>query len=263
MACRRTKRTASSHVDAAVLAQVLHERENKGRLDAVLVALPKGEPLSDVTVEGLKEAYLPFVVRLNLAGLPVPYDNSFYQEGLEAGPWAKVALWKGCVIGAAICQVSQEIPGTVHVRSLVSSVPRRRVATLLLEAIFAEARKHEMFKSSIRVHIGNPGGIAFYASLGYRVKQTLVGYYEYSKHLLDGPPDALFMLRDEAGGAPAKRAADIGQRSQDVQAVSGDEVVDAVVVSTDAPSGSDPSGWGVAGPNSNKKRKRRRCRQVS
>lgn len=199
---------------AAVIAQALHEKQRDEILAATLAALPAGAPLP-VTVSGLTAATVPFVDRLHRKGLPVTYGDEFYCSALKSAPWAKVALWDGCVVGSVICKVSEEEVGCIHVRTLVSAFPRRRIASQLLEAVFAEAAALGLQKSSLCVHVRNPGAIALYRSLGYQVGETRIDYYAPSKDKLEAPPDAFYMLRDArtaqicSKGAPFMRASEM------------------------------------------------------
>ncbi|CAE8591486.1 unnamed protein product, partial [Polarella glacialis] len=199
------KRPRRSNEPDPIMLQVLHEKQREDSLTSTLATLPKGAQLP-VTVVELNKTYLPFVDRVNRRGLPIRYGADFYSSALQSSPWAKVALWDGCVVGAAICAVSEEIAGCIHVRSLVSDVKRRGVATQLLQAIFADAAAHGFRKSSLRVHVRNTGAIAFYESIGYQIKETLVEYYQGSRELLESPPDAHFMLREEGEPVPDSSA---------------------------------------------------------
>eukprot|EP00929_Paragymnodinium_shiwhaense_P119819 TRINITY_DN91724_c0_g1_i1.p1 TRINITY_DN91724_c0_g1~~TRINITY_DN91724_c0_g1_i1.p1 ORF type:complete len:219 (-),score=44.17 TRINITY_DN91724_c0_g1_i1:199-855(-) len=182
---------------AAVLAQLMHQKKREEKLDAVMEQLPAGEALP-VTIEPLNSTYLPFVQHIVRKGLPIEYGAPFYAAALNQAPWAKVALWDGCVVGVVICRESPDIARCVHVQALVSDVKRRKIASRLLEAIFEEAKQRGYPKNSLRVHVQNHSAIAFYKSMGYKVTETLANYYCYSKDKLEAPPDAYFMLREEA-----------------------------------------------------------------
>merc|ERR1712048_801955 len=78
----------------------------------------------------------------------------------------------------------------------VSAVPRRRVGTHLLQGIFAQAEKHGIYKCRLNVHVKNEAAIALYKSLGFQIKDTLVGYYQRSAERLEQPPDAHLMQWD-------------------------------------------------------------------
>lgn len=195
-----TKRSRKKGESAAVMAQLLREKQCEEKMTKTLNALPAGAPLP-VVVSGLTKAYVPFVDHLHRKALPIEYGDAFYCSALRSAPWAKVALWEGCVVGAAICMVSDESVGSIHIRTLVSKVARRRIASQLLETVFAEASELGFWKSSLCVHVKNTGAIAFYMSLGYEVKETRIDYYSKSKDKLEAPPDAFLMVR-ELGPAP-------------------------------------------------------------
>eukprot|EP00928_Gymnodinium_smaydae_P038404 TRINITY_DN26501_c1_g1_i1.p1 TRINITY_DN26501_c1_g1~~TRINITY_DN26501_c1_g1_i1.p1 ORF type:complete len:252 (-),score=54.58 TRINITY_DN26501_c1_g1_i1:147-881(-) len=189
------KRARGGDVEAEILAQVLHEKKHEEKLKAALSALPAGTALP-VTMVDLSPRLLPLVDRLHRKGLPIRYGPDFYNVALRSKPWAKVALWEGCVVGAIICQVSEETDSCVHVKTLVSAWSRRKIASQLLQAILAEARRQGLSRCSLRVHVRNESAVALYKSLGFSVRETLINYYRYSADKLEAPPDAFFMMRD-------------------------------------------------------------------
>eukprot|EP00746_Dinoflagellata_sp_MGD_P061730 gnl/MRDRNA2_/MRDRNA2_26072_c0_seq1.p1 gnl/MRDRNA2_/MRDRNA2_26072_c0~~gnl/MRDRNA2_/MRDRNA2_26072_c0_seq1.p1 ORF type:complete len:238 (-),score=42.77 gnl/MRDRNA2_/MRDRNA2_26072_c0_seq1:20-733(-) len=189
---RRSKRKSEA---AAISDQLEHENELDGMLAQTLGALPVDASLP-VVVSQLEKAHIPFVQRLHENSLPVQYSERYFLSALQSAPWAKVALWNGCVVGCALCKVSEELLGTIHIRTVISKVVRRKIASQLLRAVFVEASELGFSKSSLYVHVKNEAAIAFYASLGYKVKETRVNFYRSCPEKLEAPPDAFLMVCD-------------------------------------------------------------------
>mmetsp|Transcript_145781 Transcript_145781/g.257104 ORF Transcript_145781/g.257104 Transcript_145781/m.257104 type:complete len:271 (-) Transcript_145781:63-875(-) len=192
---KRAADTRTRKESAAIMAQVLHERQSKDKLTAELAALSVGDRLP-VSFSQLTRVYLPFVERLHRQGLPVAYGEPFYSIALKNSSWTRVALWNGCVVGSLICKVSEDIIGCIHVQTLVSAFPRKRIASQLLENLLADAANFGFSKSSLCVHVKNASAVALYTSWGYKVVETRIDYYASNASKLEAPPDAFFMLRE-------------------------------------------------------------------
>lgn len=179
---------------AAILAHALHEKQREPKLASFLRNAPSGAILP-VTVTGMTGVHVPFVDKLHRKGLPVEYCDDFYRSALRSEPWAKVALWDGCVVGALICKVSDEVVSCIHVRTLVSAAPRRKIATQLFDALLSDAATLGFLNTSLCVHVRNSAAIALYNSLGFQVTETRLGYYVSCKDKIEAPNDAFFMVR--------------------------------------------------------------------
>lgn len=211
---RKTSATRKREKETAlVLAQGLHEKQKAPTLAKFLRDSSSGTPLPVIVAE-LTRVYVPFVDRLHRQGMPVEYGDAFYNSALKSAPWAKVALWDGCVVGALICKVSDEVLSCIHVRTLVSSMPRRRIATQLLEAVFSQAAELGFLKASLCVHVRNSAAIALYTSLGFEVVETRINYYVSCKDKIEAPNDAFFMVR-KPPKAEQKLLAHMGRSTAD------------------------------------------------
>eukprot|EP00927_Polykrikos_kofoidii_P018737 TRINITY_DN18728_c0_g1_i1.p1 TRINITY_DN18728_c0_g1~~TRINITY_DN18728_c0_g1_i1.p1 ORF type:complete len:204 (-),score=23.92 TRINITY_DN18728_c0_g1_i1:195-806(-) len=176
------------------------EKKREMRDLSVWADMPQGKALS-LTVRRLREEDLPAVVRLHRLRLPIRYSEAFFQQALQNATLAKVACWQGHLVGALICRTDG--PDAIHVRSLVAAAPRRRIGTRLLEAMFAQVEEQGISKCRLNVHVKNDAAIALYKSLGYRVKTTMLGYYQNSAERIEHPPDAHLMERVTPGNDDA------------------------------------------------------------
>eukprot|EP00938_MAST-03A_sp_MAST-3A-sp1_P000797 g797.t1 len=136
--------------------------------------------------------------KLNTVCLPVNYNKKFYEKVQNSNEnLCKLAYFKGITIGS-ICsriEVDEEtMPEKLYIMTLVTlaSYRRRGVGRALLESVLKYAKEELEVVKSVYLHVqtSNDAAIKFYESFGFKVQETIKGYYKR----ID-PPDCYVLVK--------------------------------------------------------------------
>ena len=142
-------------------------------------------PFSDKTVELMKV--------LNLALLPVHYNQYFYQKALGYTKYSRFAYFNDIVVGGLICREEmKDDEKTLYILTFGVLEPYRKhgIGVKLFEELLASAKKdNEIKKIYLHVQISNETAIRFYQKVGFEVVEKIENYYQ------DIDPPHCFYLR--------------------------------------------------------------------
>ncbi len=134
-------------------------------------------------------ADLPAVLAMEARCFPDPWSEGVFRSALAD----ELCLWltaekDGAAVGYAGMQSVLD-EGYIDNVAVDPDHRRQGVASALLEAMLAEARRRKLRFLSLEVRAGNAGAIALYASFGFDAVGRRKGYY------LRPPEDALIMTK--------------------------------------------------------------------
>mmetsp|Transcript_7577 Transcript_7577/g.17909 ORF Transcript_7577/g.17909 Transcript_7577/m.17909 type:complete len:230 (-) Transcript_7577:41-730(-) len=189
-------------------------KKRQQRLQRAASEVAPGTAL-DVAIVAVTVESLPGIATLHKQVLKIDYGMSFYRQGVGCGNVARVAVWEQQVVGCIYVHIAA---GNMHVKSLMTCLPRHKIGERLLRTMLEKAAKDGIAQSSLFVHVGNSAAIALYVKLGYEIAATLPNYYSSSPHLQ--PPDAHRMIcrllpsRDAPVHRPSPTGPQLGKRDQ-------------------------------------------------
>ena len=142
-------------------------------------------PMSDKTLELMKV--------LNLALLPVHYNQYFYQKALGYCKYSRFAYFNDIVVGGLICREEpKDDEKTLYILTFGVLEPYRKhgIGIQLFEELMNSAKKDpELKKIYLHVQISNETALRFYQNVGFEVVEKLENYYQ------DIDPPHCFYLR--------------------------------------------------------------------
>lgn len=139
---------------------------------------------------------LAAVARIERASFGDPWSAAALRQELVASPLRLplVAVDGGLVVGFLMAWRGAD---QLHILNLAvdPAQRRRKIATGLLEAALAEARRCRLVEVTLEVRPGNEGALRLYRSHGFREAGRRPGYYA------DTGEDALILTFDVPGEA--------------------------------------------------------------
>jgi ribosomal protein S18 acetylase RimI-like enzyme len=117
--------------------------------------------------------------RLNAVLFPFPYNDTYYADALQSGPWTKFALFNDMIVGAVLCKQTND---AVYILTLGVLAPYRRrgLGRLMLQYI-TDLCKQDSSITRIQLHVQTNNDVArqFYENVGgFSVKETIPDYYK-------------------------------------------------------------------------------------
>ena len=142
-------------------------------------------PFSDKTVELMKV--------LNLALLPVHYNQYFYQKSLGYTKYSRFAYFNDIVVGGLICREElKDEEKTLYILTfgVLEQYRKHGIGVKLFEELLNSAKKDpEIKKIYLHVQISNETAMKFYQKVGFEVVEKIENYYQ------DIDPPHCFYLR--------------------------------------------------------------------
>ena len=130
---------------------------------------------------------------LNLALLPVHYNQYFYQKALGYTKYSRFAYFNDIVVGGQICREEpRDGEKTLYILTfgVLEAYRKHGIGQKIFEELMELAKKDpEIKKIYLHVQISNEKAIRFYKNVGFEVVEKLENYYQ------DIDPPHCFYLR--------------------------------------------------------------------
>jgi len=141
----------------------------------------------------MDSADLADILAIERASFSFPWSASFFVQELKvACARSHVALIDGRPVGYVIYwRLPREID--IHNLAVTPAYRRRGLATALLEAVIADARRADATRVTLEVRKSNEAAQKLYHALGFMAKGVRKGYYS------DDGEDALVMVLELDG----------------------------------------------------------------
>eukprot|EP00879_Flechtneria_rotunda_P022855 GHRR01024154.1.p1 GENE.GHRR01024154.1~~GHRR01024154.1.p1 ORF type:complete len:152 (+),score=34.67 GHRR01024154.1:461-916(+) len=122
-------------------------------------------------------------------------QDRVYQDALACGDVSQLAFEGDTLIGGIICRLEALPSGTaqLYIISMGVLAPYRGqgIGSKLVEASLAACQSDPVIKQAVlHVHTANTDAVSFYERLGFKLRETVAGYYKR----LD-PPDAAVLVK--------------------------------------------------------------------
>lgn len=142
-------------------------------------------PVSDKTMELMRT--------LNLALLPVQYNQYFYQKALGYTKYSRFAYYNDIVVGGLICrEETKDNEQTLYILTfgVLESYRKHGIGVQLFDELMNMAKKDPALKKIyLHVQISNETAIRFYKNVGFEEVEKIENYYQ------DIDPPHCFYLR--------------------------------------------------------------------
>ncbi|XP_067939364.1 N-alpha-acetyltransferase 50-like [Watersipora subatra] len=133
--------------------------------------------LGEVTPHNIKQ-----LKRLNQVVFPVSYNDKFYKDVLDLGPFAKLAYFQDIVVGGVCCRIDNtDGKRCLYIMTLGVLAPYRRygLGALMLKHVLDLCERDGNFDSVyLHVQISNEDAIKFYAKFGFDIVEKKENYYK-------------------------------------------------------------------------------------
>jgi len=143
-------------------------------------------PMNDKTMELMKA--------LNLALLPVHYNQYFYQKALGYTKYSRFAYFNDIVVGGLICREEmKDDEKTLYILTFGVLDPYRKhgIGVQLFDELMNSAKKDpELKKIYLHVQTSNEKAIRFYEKVGFEIVEKIENYYQD----ID-PPHCLYLRK--------------------------------------------------------------------
>ena len=121
---------------------------------------------------------------LNYLTLPVVYSEDFYDRLTNYQRYSCLAYVKDVLVGAISCRYEDDKEtGTgrvVYIMTITVLKAYRRygIGSQLLEQAIKECKREDVKRIYLHVLTSNESAIEFYQKAGFRIKETLMDYYQ-------------------------------------------------------------------------------------
>lgn len=143
-------------------------------------------PISDKTMELMKV--------LNLALLPVHYNQYFYQKALGYTKYSRFVYFNDIVVGGLICREEpKDNEKTLYILTfgVLENYRKNGIGSQLFDELMNSAKKDpEIKKIYLHVQISNEKAIKFYQNVGFEIAEKIENYYQD----ID-PPHCLYLRK--------------------------------------------------------------------
>lgn len=131
-------------------------------------------PISDKTIELMRA--------LNLALLPVQYNQYFYQKALGYLKYSRFAYFNDFVVGGLICREEpKDNEKTLYILTfgVLEQYRKHGIGVQLFDELLNSAKNDpEIKKIYLHVQISNETAIRFYKNVGFEEVEKIENYYQ-------------------------------------------------------------------------------------
>lgn len=131
-------------------------------------------PVLDKTIEMMRT--------LNLALLPVHYNQYFYQKALGYTKYSQFVYFNDIVVGGLICREEMKNDEkTLYILTfgVLEAYRKQGIGVQLFEQLLNMAKKDpELKKIYLHVQISNERAIRFYQKVGFEIVEKIENYYQ-------------------------------------------------------------------------------------